>query len=60
MFWLVLANDPVAHYEEAVPGHKETGIGTVVSAKGLAKQYKFPDLEAFGRIETHRETDGKV
>ena len=37
-----------------------TRTGTVVSAKGLAEHHDFPGLQAFGRIETHREIDGKV
>jgi hypothetical protein len=32
----------------------------VVSAKGLAEHHEFPGLQAFGRIESRRETDGKV
>ena len=32
----------------------------MVSAKGLAEHHEFPDLQAFGRIESRRETDGKV
>jgi len=33
---------------------------TVVSAKELAEHHEFPGLKAFGRIESCRETDGKV
>ena len=32
----------------------------MVSAKGLAEHHEFPGLQAFGRIESRRETDGKV
>ena len=32
----------------------------MVSAKGLAEHHEFPGLQAFGRIGSRRETDGKV
>ena len=51
---------PVARQEETGHGRKETRNGTVVSAKGLAEHHDFPGLKAFGRIESRRETDGKV
>jgi predicted transposase YbfD/YdcC len=51
---------PVARTEETGHGRKETRTGTVVSAKGLAEHHDFPGLKAFGRIESRRETDGKV
>ena len=35
-----------------------TGLG--ISAKGLAEHHGFPGLKAFGRIETQRETCGKI
>ena len=41
-------------------GFDLTRTGTVVSAKGLAEHREFPGLQAFGRIEARRETDGKV
>jgi hypothetical protein len=50
----------VAHNEEAGHGRKEARTGTVVSAKGLADHHEFPGLQAFGRIGSRRETDGKV
>ena len=59
-FGKVLPDHPVAHHDEAWHGRKETRTGTVVSAKGLVQQNEFPDLQAFGRIESHRETDAKV
>ena len=59
-FGKVLPDHPVAHHEEAGHGRKETRTGTVVSAKGLAEHHEFPGLQAFGRIESRRETDGKV
>ena len=53
-------NHPAARQEEAGHGRKVTRTGTVVSAKGLAEPHDFPGLQAFGRIESRRETDGKV
>jgi hypothetical protein len=52
-FGKVPPDHPVAHNEEA-------RTGTVVSAKGLADKHEFPGLQAFGRIGSRRETDGKV
>jgi len=46
--------------QETGHGRKETRTGLVVSAKGLAEKHEFPGLKAFGRIEAHRETSGKV
>jgi len=51
---------PVARQQEAGHGRKENRTGRVVSAKGLAEHHEFPGLKAFGRIESRRETDGKV
>jgi predicted transposase YbfD/YdcC len=59
-FGKVPPDHPVAHNEEAGHGRKEARTGTVVSAKGLADQHEFPGLQAFGRIGSRRETDGKV
>ncbi len=50
----------MARTEETGHGRKETRTGTVVSAKGLAEHHDFPGLRAFGRIESRRETDGKL
>jgi len=33
-----------------------TRTGVVVLAKGLAQHHEFPDLKAFGRIESRRDT----
>jgi len=51
---------PAARQDEAGHGRKETRIGTVISAKGLAEHHDFPGLKAFGRIESRRETGGIV
>ncbi|MFT6912667.1 MAG: hypothetical protein ACJAQW_001269, partial [Paracoccaceae bacterium] len=59
-FGKVPPDHPVAHNEEAGHGRKEARTGTVVSAKGLADKHEFPGLQAFGRIGSRRETDGKV
>jgi hypothetical protein len=59
-FGKVPPDHPVAHNEEAGHGRKEARTSTVVSAKGLADHHEFPGLQAFGRIESRRETDGKV
>ena len=59
-FGKVPPDHPVTPHEEAGHGRKETRIGTVVSAKGLAEHHEFPGLQAFGRIGARRETDGKV
>ena len=59
-FGKVLPDHPVAHHEEAGHGRKETRTGTMVSAKELAEHHDFPGLKASGRIESRRETDGKV
>jgi len=53
-------NHPVTRQQEVGHGRKETRTGLVVSANGLAEHHKFPGLKAFGRIESSRETDGKV
>ena len=53
-------NHPVTRQQEVGHGRKETRTGLVVSAKGLAEHHEFPGLKAFGRIESRRETDGKV
>ena len=59
-FGKVLPDHPVARQQEAGHGRNETRTGMVVSAKGLAEHHEFPGLQAFGRIEARRETDGKV
>jgi predicted transposase YbfD/YdcC len=59
-FGKVSPEHPRVHQAEAGHGRNETRTGTVVSAKGLAEHHEFPGLQAFGRIETRRETDGKV
>ena len=59
-FGKVLPDHPVAHHEAAGHGSKEASTGTVVSAKGLAEHDEFPGLQAFGRIGSRWETDGKV
>jgi len=59
-FGEVSTDHPVACQQEAGHGRKETRLGAVVSAKGLAEYHEFPGLKAFGRIESRRETDGKV
>ena len=59
-FGKVAPDHSVARQEEAGHGRKETRTSTVVSAKGLAERHDFPGLKAFGRIESRRETDGKV
>lgn len=46
--------------QETGHGRKEVRIGPVVSAKGLAEHHEFPGLKAFSRIESRRETDGRV
>lgn len=51
---------PVARQEGAAHGRKETRTGMVISANGLAEHHDFPGLKAFGRIESRRETDGKI
>jgi predicted transposase YbfD/YdcC len=43
----VLPDHPVAHHEEAGHGRKETRIGTVVSAKGMAEHHEFPGLRSY-------------
>jgi len=53
-------DNPVVCQQERGHGRKEARSGLVVSAKGLAKHHEFPGLKAFGRIESQRETDGKV
>jgi len=57
-FSKVSPGHPVARQQEAWHGRKETRTGVVVSAKGLADHHEFPELKAFGRIESRRETDG--
>jgi predicted transposase YbfD/YdcC len=59
-FSKVSANYPITRQQEVGHGRKETRAGLVVSAKGLAEHHEFPGLKAFGRIESSRETDGKV
>ena len=59
-FGKLAPDHPAARTEETGHGRKETRTGTVVSAKGLAEHHDFPGLRAFGRIESRRETDGKV
>ena len=59
-FSKVSPEHPRVHQAEAGHGRNETRTGTVVSAKGLTEHHEFPGLQAFGRIETRRETDGKV
>ena len=59
-FGKVAPDHPVARQEAAGHGRRETRTGTVVSAKGLAEHHDFPGLQAFGRVEARRETDGKV
>ncbi len=59
-FGKVRADPRVARQEETGHGRKETRTGTVVSVKGLAEHHEFPGLKAFGRIDSCRETDGKV
>ena len=59
-FGKLLPDHPAARQKGAGHGRKETRTGTVVSAKGLAEHHEFPGLQAFGRIEARRETDGKV
>ena len=59
-FGKVAPDHPAARQKEAGHDRKETRTGTVVSAKGLAEHHDFPGLQAFGRIESRRETDGKV
>ena len=59
-FGKLSSDHPAARQQEAGHGRKETRTGTVVSAKGLAEHHDFPRLQAFGRIESRRETDGKV
>lgn len=51
---------PAARFDAIGHGRKETRIGMVVSAKGLAEHHEFPGLKAFGRIEATREIDGRV
>jgi predicted transposase YbfD/YdcC len=46
--------------EETGHGRKEVRKAVVVSAKALAEYHEFPGLKGFGRIESIRETDGKV
>ena len=52
-------NHPAARQDEAGHGRKVTRTGTVVSVKGLAEYHDFLGLQAFGRIESRRETEGK-
>jgi predicted transposase YbfD/YdcC len=59
-FGEVPADHPVASQQETGHGRKETRTGAVVSAKGLAEYHEFPGLKGFGRIESRRETDGRV
>jgi len=59
-FGKVAPDHPATRQDEAGHGRKETRIGTVVSAKGLAEHHDFPGLKAFGRIESRRETDGTM
>lgn len=59
-FGKVSPDHPVARQQEVGHGRKETRTGMVVSAKGLAEHHDFPGLQAFGRIEARRETDGKM
>ncbi|WP_323035636.1 hypothetical protein [Pararhodobacter sp.] len=59
-FGKVPPDHPVAHHEDAGPGRKEDRPGTVLSAKGLAEHHEFPGPQAFGRIASRRETEGKV
>ena len=54
------ADHPVARQQETGHGRKEIRTGLVVSAKGLAEHHEFPGLKAFGRIESQRETCGKI
>jgi predicted transposase YbfD/YdcC len=56
----VSPDHPVVRQQEKGHGRKEVRTGEVVSAKGLAQYHEFPGLQAFGRIESRRETDGKV
>ena len=51
---------PASLQEGAGHGRKETRIGTVVCAKGLAERHDFPGLRAFCRIKSRRETGGIV
>jgi len=59
-FGMAPSDHPVARLEETGHGRKELRTGMVVSAKGLAEHHEFPGLKAFGRIDAHRETDGKA
>ena len=59
-FGKLSSDHPAARQQEAGHGRKETRTGTVVSAKGMAEHPDFPGLQAFGRIESRRETDSKV
>ena len=56
-----VAADPGGEREAALEGLGLIVLkGRVVTAKGLAEQHEFPGLQAFGRFEARRETDGKV
>jgi len=59
-FGKVPPDHPAACQQEAGHGRKETRTGLVVSAKGLSEYHEFPGLKAFGRVDSRRETDGKV
>ena len=59
-FGKLAPNPPAARQEDVGHGRRETRTATVVSAKGLAERHDFPDLKAFGRIETTRESEGKL
>ena len=59
-FGKVAPDHPAARQEAVGHGRKATRTGTVVSARGLAEHHDFPGLQAFGRIESRREVDGKV
>ena len=51
---------PQACTEDSGHGRKEHRTAVVAQARGLAEHHEFPGLEAFGRIEASRETDGKT
>ena len=59
-FGKLAADAPAARQQETGHGRRETRTATVVSTKGLAEHHDFPDLKAFGRIETPRESVRKL
>ena len=51
---------PQACTDDSGHGRKEHRTAVVVQARGLAEHHEFPGLEAFGRVESRREADGKT